>query len=286
VGKSRLTLASTLVAVALAWLARPPLCVADGPSSEVLKKHGLQLVGSLALVDEEAQIKSNLAEARRLSKQLSYSLMQQKGTMSPQEMQKTAKSIGTEINQLKSEMNAVNQQMSRVPRNHSRYGGRYAGGAFVSSDAAAIYSQLAFYRAQLQMELNQDTYFLNQLKNQTSDPKAKERIDSEVRDRRDAYHEAILELRKLVDSATDKYEELAKNDEVKKALSALGKGQREKPKLGPSHEFKNNVKLLERLERTESGGASEAAEAKPTRRGRRRSSSKRADTQANAGSSQ
>ena len=72
-GKSRLTLGHGLVAVGLAWLARPPLCVADGPASEVLKKHGLKIAGSLAVVDEEAEIKTKLAEARRLSKQLNYS---------------------------------------------------------------------------------------------------------------------------------------------------------------------------------------------------------------------
>ena len=34
----------------------------------------------------------------------------------------------------------------------------------------------------------------------------------------------------------------------------LGKGLREKPKLGPSHDFLTNVKLLEKLEKAESGG--------------------------------
>ena len=84
---------------------------------------------------------------------------------------------------------------------------------------------------------NQDSALLNQLKSQPSDPKAKDKIDAEVRDQREAYHQALLDLRKLVDSATEKYAELAKNDDVKKALAALGKGMREKPKLGPSHDF-------------------------------------------------
>ena len=69
----------------------------------------------------------------------------------------------------------------------------------------------------------------NQLKSQQFDPKAKEKIDAEVRDQREAYHQALLDLRKLVDSATEKYDELAKDGEVKKALAAVGKARREKP---------------------------------------------------------
>jgi hypothetical protein len=257
--KSRLVGAATVFTVALVCLARPWVHAADGPDSDLLKKHGLRIAGTLAVVDEEAQIKTNLAEARRLSKQLSYSLMQQKGTMSPGEMQQTVKNITNEINQLKSEMNAANQQMNAIPK----YRGR-----FVSNDASMLYAQLNAYRSQLQMEINQDSYFLNQLKSQPADPKAREKIDSEVRDRRDAYHQALVDLRKLVDSANEKYEELAKNEDVKNALTALGKGQREKPKLGPTRDFHANVKLLEKLEKAESGGDTEAPQTKPARRGR------------------
>ena len=259
--RSRLVSAATVFTLGVVCLARPSVHAADGPANDILKKNGLHIAGTLAVVDEEAQIKTNLAEARRLSKQLSYSLMQQKGTLSPGEMQQAVKNINNEINQLRSEMNAAGQQMNAVPKWRGR---------FVSNDAAMIYAQLNAYRSQIQMEINQDSYFLNQLKSQTADPRAREKIDSEVRDRRDAYHQALIDLRKLVDSATDKYDDLAKNDEVKKALTILGKGQRVKPKLGPSHDFHNNVKLLEKLEKAESGGATEAAETKPARRGRAR----------------
>jgi uncharacterized coiled-coil DUF342 family protein len=257
--RSRLVWVSTVVAFAVVCLGRPWVRAADGPANDVLKKHGLKIAGTLAVVAEEAKIKSDLAETRRLSKQLSYSLTQQRGTLSPAEMQKTVKNVNDQMNQLRSEMNAANQQMNAIPR----YRGR-----FVSNDASMLYAQLNSYRSQLQMEINQDSYFLNQLKSQPADPKAKEKIDSEVRDRRDAYHQALLDLRKLVDSANEKYEELAKNEDVKKALTALGKGQREKPKLGPTRDFHNNVKLLEKLEKAESAGETEAPQTKPARRGR------------------
>ena len=162
-----------------------------------------------------------------------------------------------------------------------RYGSRYGGNSFANNYAAEMYAELSAYKNQLQMEVNQDSLFLNQLKSQPPDPKAKDRIDSEVRDRRDAYHQAVLDLRKLVDAAHAKYEEAAKDDEVKKALVRLGKGLREKPKLGPSHDFLANVKVLEKLEKAESSGDAEEPEAKSMRRGRnktRRSTSSKAGT--------
>jgi hypothetical protein len=196
---------------------------------------------------------------RRLSKQLSYSVMQQKGTMSPAEQQQTVKNVNEQLGQLKTEMNTASQQMNAIPR----YRGR-----FMSNDASQLYAQLNAYRNQLQMEINQDSLFLNQLKSQPADPKAKERVDAEVRDLRDAYHQAILDVRKLVDAAQSKYEEAAKNDEVKKALGIAGKGLREKPKLGPSHDFLANVKILERLEKAESSGETEEPQANKSRRSR------------------
>ena len=69
--RSCIVWAAAILTVALACLARPQVRAADGPGSAVLKKHGLKIAGSLAVVDEEAEIKTKLAEARRLSKQLS-----------------------------------------------------------------------------------------------------------------------------------------------------------------------------------------------------------------------
>jgi hypothetical protein len=267
----------------LACHERPAASAVDGPENEVLKKHGLKIVGSLAVAGEEAEIKTKLVDARRLSRQLSYSLTQQQGTMSPEELQKTAKTLGTQINELKSELNAVNQQMNQVPRNNNPRYGRFGGGtSFVNNEAAEMYSELLVYRNQLQGEITQDSYSLNQLKSQPADPKAKERIDSEVRDRRDAYHQALLDLRKLVESATAKYDKVAKDSEVKKTLNILGKGLRETPKLGPSREFAANVKLLEKLEKAVASGETEPTHARTSRRSRHGTKTKRAAKAADA----
>jgi len=248
-----------LTVLLVAALEHAPARAALGPGDELLKKHGLRLAGSLAVATEEAEVKTKVIDARRLSKQLNYAIAQQKGTLSPQEQQQQVKTISDQIGQLRSELNVASQQMNAIPR----YRGR-----FMSNDASQLYAQLTYYRNQLQMEINEDTAYVNQLKNQPADPKAKERAEADVRDRREAYHQAILELRKLIDAADAKYEDAATNEEVTKALGLLGKGQREQPKLGPSHDFLANVKLVEKLEKAEESGGADEPQAKPTKRNR------------------
>ena len=81
--------------------------------------------------------------------------------------------------------------------------------------------------------MNQGTQFLNQLRSRPYDPKTKEKVDAEVQSRRESYHQALLDLRQLVDSANNKYAEVSKNEDVQKALEKLGAGAKTKPRLGP-----------------------------------------------------
>jgi hypothetical protein len=261
-------------AIALAMLAvcsiGLPGRAGDDPENETLKKHKLKALGSLEVLEDETEFKTKLTEARRLQRQLSYSLLQQKSTMSPEQFKQTLQAMKDELNQMRSQINMANQQMSSFPRFRGR---------FTSTYAQEQYNELNLYRNQLQMQVNQETAYLNQLQSQKADPKAKEKIDAEVHDRRDSYHQAILDLRTLADSVTQKYAELAKDSEVKDAIHALGKGKREKPRLGPSHDFLNNVKLLEKLEKAESASTGDAfQQEKPARRTRAKSRSKTKDS--------
>jgi clan AA aspartic protease (TIGR02281 family) len=61
--------------------------------------------------------------------------------------------------------------------------------------------------------------------------------------------QAVLDLRKSVDEITAKYDELAKNAEVTKALEALSTSSKSKQKLGPSKALRDAIKLLEKSER-------------------------------------
>ena len=130
------------------------------------------------------------------------------------------------------------------------------------------------YRNQLQSQVSQESAWLNQLQSQKADPKAKDKIDAEVADRQVAYRQALSDLRALADSTTEKYAELAKDPEVKKAIEKLGQGKRDKPRLGPSHDFFNNVKTLEKLEKAESASTDDPFQEKPSKRSRSKSRSR------------
>ncbi len=257
---SRLRACVAGFAAVLALSLSLPARSAQGPDSEVLKKNKLKTAGSLEVLEAESEFKNKLTEAKKLFGQLRYSLLQQKMTLSPQEYQKALQGFRDEVNQMKTMLSQVGQQMNALPRFRGR---------LTSTYAQEQYNELMLYRNQLQAQIFQESAELNQLQSQKADPKAKENADAQVRDRREAYHQALSDLRTLADSTNEKYAELAKNEEIKKAVEQLGKGKRDKPKLGPSHEFLNNVKLLEKLEKAESAGEGDPTQAKSSRRSRR-----------------
>ncbi len=248
----------TALAAMLALSVGLPAGAGDGPESEVLAKQNLKPAGSLRVLESESEFKTKLTDAKKLQRQLSYSIMQQHGTLTPEQYQQYLQNLTNEVNQMRSAINSANTQMAQLPRMRGRLANSYAQEA---------YDELMLYRNQLTMQVNQESAMLNQLRSQKADPKAKDRIDAEVRDRREAYHQALADLRTLADSTTEKYAEVAKNEEVKKAIETLGKGKRDKPRLGPSHDFLNGVKLLEKFEKAESA-AEGAVQEKPSHRSR------------------
>jgi hypothetical protein len=229
---------------------------ADSPVDKTMKSHGLKRAGDLYVLVTESDVKNKVQEIRRFSKQLQNALMQQKGTLSAKDYQDTVKGLGEQVNQYRSAINSVNQQMNALPRFRGRLANNFA---------TEQYQELQVYRSQLQAEVNEGTLFLNQLKSRPFDPKAKEKVDAEVQNRREDYHQAVLDLRQLVDSTVNKYAEVSKNDEVGKALEKANVGAKTKLKLGPSREFTADVKLLEKFEREEAGEQAPVLEPKTRR---------------------
>jgi hypothetical protein len=256
-----------LFATVIACIGGDQARAADDPSEQVLKKNQLRMVGSLAIADTEAPIKSKLTEARRTAQRLRSLQIQQSSTMSAEERQKAIGSLNDQIGQLRNELNAVTQQMNQIPRMRGR---------MVNNYAQAQFTELQAYRASIQVELSQEAAVLSQLKSPSADPKAKEKLDADIRDKTEAYHQALLDLRKLVDETSQKYSELGQNEEVSKALQTLSKGRKDKLKLGPSHDFTANVRLLEKLEKAAAQGDTEETATKSTRRSKRASKAKRA----------
>jgi hypothetical protein len=246
---------------------------ADSRADETLKKHGLKRAGDLYVLVTESDVKSKVQEIRRFSKQLGYALMQQKGTLSAKDYQQTIKNLGDQLNQYRTAINSVNQQMNALPRFRGRLANNFA---------TEQYQEYQLYKSQLQAEVNQGTVFLNQLKSQPFDPKAKEKVDAEVQSHREYYHQSVLDLRQLVDSTSQKYAEVQKDAEVQKALDTANVGSKTKLKLGPSREFLADVKLLEKLEREESTEQAPPAETKPRRPARGSLKSRRTSPKATA----
>jgi hypothetical protein len=259
----------------------------DKTAEDALKSHGLRKAGVLYVLEAETDVRNKMNAAQKLSRLLKYARMQQRMTASPEEYQQTVKGLNDQIQQYRSEINLVSARMSQFPRSSGSFRGGY-----VNNSAMGQYNQLLAYRNELQAEVNQMSYFLNQLKTQPVDPESRKKLDAEVRDREGSYHQALLELRKLVDSTTEKYAELAKNETVKKALEKLGRHAGSTLKLGPSPSFTNTVKLLEKIEKAESDGPSQEPQAKPARRtrsstkGKRGSGSESAATKSPGGAAQ
>ncbi len=256
------------------------LCASSGlraaaPSpEEVLKTHGLKLVGSLYVLELETAIHEKATEIRQLARKLKWSQAQQRATGSLEEYQKSIKGLNDQIRGYQSEIQAANQRMNRFPR--------YRRGTFFNNFAAESYSEILAYRNQLQMELSQATAILNQLKSQPFNTQSKQKIDALVRDDQESYDQALRDFRKLVNSASEKYTELHKDSSIDKALHSLGRNAKVKPKLGPSPQYVTNVKLLEKLEKEKasagSGGPFEDAPRAARRSSRTRRSHSAATT--------
>jgi small-conductance mechanosensitive channel len=244
----------------------------DDPKPDAFSRHGLKPAGNIYVLESESAVKTKTNEVRLLSRQLRYALMQQQGVVSPEEYQRTIKGLDDRTKQLRAEINLVNQQMNQVPRYN---GGRYRGGGFSNNYAAELYNEAQVYKNQLQMELNQDTAYLNQLKSQPFDKESRSKVDADVHDRRQALEKAVGELRQAVDATNEKYAQLAKDDEVKKALDDRYWTTKSKVKLGPSKEFEADVKLLERIETESSGGDAKASPSKSLKKNKKSSRTKR-----------
>lgn len=260
--QSRLAWIPGLLAVMILAGAGAGTSAEDSPADKALAKVGLKHAGALAVPEAESDVHAKTTEARQIYRDWSNAVMQQRSTVSEKEYQATIKALTNETNELRKELNNTNQMLNSIPTFRGRA---------VSSYAYQQEYDLNAYKQQLQWEINQRTTFLNQLKSQSFDPKAKIKLDTEVRTKKEALHKAVMDLRKLVDETDEKYKELSKNDEVKKVLTSLEKKSDTKLKLGQSRQYHLDVRYLEKMEQ-ESGSVESAtsnAPGKAAKKGRR-----------------
>ncbi len=188
---------------------------AEGPD-DLLKEKGLKKSGTTYVLAGEAEVQKKLNEARVVSKQMSNALAQQQAYVQESRENKQM------IQELTQQRIALNQQLAQQlpPAQHN----------------------------QVVAVVNTVTDRLNLLHQQEGNPEAKREIDAQASGRREAYVQAILDLRQLVDPITKEYAELAADPGVVQAIEQAGQGTKNKPVLGPSKAFLNNLKLLERAE--------------------------------------
>ena len=159
-------------------------------------------MGPLYVLEAEQDVKKKLAEVKQLSRQMKYARLQQASYGTAQDHQALIQNLNNQVGQIKAEINAVNQQMSRLPRFRGRFANMY-----VQEQNA----ELMAYRNQLNAELGQQNAMLNQVKTHPPDPKMKDKLDAEARDRQDEYQKAVTDLVQLVGTTQEKYAVLAKD---------------------------------------------------------------------------
>ncbi len=94
---------------------------AAAPSPEdVLKAHGLKLVGSLYVLEAETDVQKKLTELRQVARKLKLAQSRQRATGSPEQYERAINGLSDQIKGYQSEIQATNMQMNQVPR----YSGR------------------------------------------------------------------------------------------------------------------------------------------------------------------
>jgi len=233
-----------LIVAATSWAtairAAEPRQAAESPQEEILKKNGLKALGPIYVLEAESDVKQKVSEVKLLSKQWNHARLQQQSILSAKDHQAMIQGLTGQVNQLRAELNTVNQQMRSLPRYRGRLANNYAQEA---------YAELLATRNQLNVTLTQQNMLLGQVRSQPADPKLKQKIDDEAQAKHDEYVQAVHDLSQLVTTTKDKYAALAKNNGVTKALAGLDPAIKPRPQLGPSHEFHETVKLADRLEK-------------------------------------
>jgi len=212
----------------------------DAKPEDVLKSQGLKRSGSTYVVASEADAQRKLSEARLASRQLNYALREQEAALQGAQGRKAL------VQELTQERIALNEQMGAVDQALNAMGPPIANAA-----VAFQRNQLVNQHNQLVAAINVLSDRLNLLRDQGADPQLAQKMSAEVARRREAFLQAVLDLRQIVDKTTALYAGMAGDETIKRALADLSsKSKSTTFKPGPSREFLANVKLLEKAEKS------------------------------------
>jgi clan AA aspartic protease (TIGR02281 family) len=188
----------------------------DSPAEAVLKSHELKRSATAYVLPAEAEVQKKLNEAKALYQKLSWSLLQERQVAYGASYNKGL------IQQLTQQRIMLNQQLAQV--------------STVQENNRLV------------AMINEINDRINLMNEQASDSSSKRKGEAQVSTQREAFIQALLDLRQLVDQTKATYEELGDNEEIKSALDTVNQSSKIKFTLGPSKNFQANVKLLAKVE--------------------------------------
>ena len=209
----------------------------------VLKSHNLERSGTTWTLRDEKAVLKDLRDARDVYRQVAQ------GMMSQQELEFGAQNRQDALLQLRERSAVLDQSIAEYDVQLNALVAPPGGNNFVQQQRNVLSQQRNLLVAEHNQVVNQlNTLQEQQNKDQGQDQKLQ--LNAEVAQSREKYMQAVLDLRKSVDDLTAKYDELAKNPEVTKALEALSASTKSKQRLGPSAKIRDAIKLLEKAERS------------------------------------
>lgn len=229
-------LATSLQNVAVRSQESPP---AEPGPDVILKNHELKRSGTTWVLPGEAAVLKDLRDAKDLYRQVAEGMGQQ------QQLEYGAEGRRGMIQQLREQTELLSQQISQ--RDQELENLNFPGGNnLIQQQRDQVNRQRQLLVAESNRVINQLNSMQEQSKDQ--DQEQKLQLHTEVGQSREKFMQAILDLRKSVDEIKGKYDELAKNTEVTKALDALSAASKSKQRLGPSKALRDAIKLLEKAE--------------------------------------
>ena len=192
----------------------------DSSPDQVLKRLGVKRSVSSYILAEEAIVKTKLNEARMVRQRLSGAIQQAR------EIEQLIQFNRQEIRRWNAQRLELNQQL-----------------------AAAGEGLSVQEHNRLVALINACSDRIRELESQMPDPPTRRQIDADIAERRGAFIQAVLDLRKRVDETSKKYVDLAKDDALKQAMAAREPRSKSPVKFGPSSDFKNSTQQLQNLEK-------------------------------------
>ncbi|WP_076349946.1 retropepsin-like aspartic protease family protein [Paludisphaera borealis] len=229
-------LACLLVGSATASVRAQAVPAADA----TLKTHELKRSGGTYVLPEEAKVLKSIKELAALHQKvgegLDYLNMIEAGA---EERKAYLEELSQNYQASQQQIQAFDQEIAQIEQ---------AGVNSIVMNAQR--NQIVAQRNSVVATSNQMAERLNSLRRMDRDTDQKHQVLGEVTQRREQFLEAMLELRRLVDATLAKYQGLAKDDEIVRALNDVSTASKSKIKykLGPSRDFLAAVQRLEKAE--------------------------------------